>query len=178
MQLQDIVKFRSDRLFHGAVNIDWFNSDNQAFCEQAAEAFVFHGPDYHGVQQQDVGNSHGHRLRDTAGFAASIVRRCYGQEDTPFTLAIAGYGTGKSHLALTLAKLLSNPDSPVSRNIRKAILEADRSTGEEINAIFHENRKPCLVVAINGIGSFDLVSEFTRQIILQLKQHELSTRSV
>lgn len=56
VQLQDIVQFRSDRLFHGTVNIDWFQSDNQDFCEQAAEAFVFHGPDYHGVQQQDVGD--------------------------------------------------------------------------------------------------------------------------
>jgi len=96
--LRDIVKFRSDRLFNGAVNIGWLESDD-ARTRAAASAFVFHGPAYHGVSQADIGAAHKHRLQDTANFARSLIRRSYGIEDQPFTLAIAGYGTGKSHLA-------------------------------------------------------------------------------
>ena len=99
--LHNFVSFRGDRLFNGAVNIDWFARD-ESRARSAASAFVFHGPAYHGVSQVDVGVSHGHRLQDTASFAQSIIRRCYGIEDQPFSLAIAGYGTGKSHLGLTL----------------------------------------------------------------------------
>ena len=48
-------------------------------------------------------------------FVQSIVRRSLGIEEQPFTLAIAGYGTGKSHLALTLATLLREPSRARSR---------------------------------------------------------------
>src|SRR5437667_355568 len=106
--LYELVKFRGDKLFNGAVNIDWFGTD-EIRARAASDAFVFHGPKYHGVSQADVGTTHGHQLQDTATFALSLVRRCYGIEDQPFTLAIAGYGTGKSHLGLTLASLLRDP---------------------------------------------------------------------
>ncbi|MFI4963362.1 MAG: hypothetical protein ACHP6H_05855, partial [Legionellales bacterium] len=99
-KLSDIIRFRGDRLFNGAVNINWFGADEPK-AKIASEAFVFHGPKYHGVQQKDVGTQHGHNLIDTASFTRSVIRRCYGFEDQPFTLAIAGYGTGKSHLGLT-----------------------------------------------------------------------------
>ena len=101
----DYIRFQDERLFEGAVNLDWWN-ENPDRAKKAASAFVFHGPTYHGVTQEDVGDAHGHRLQDTAGFTHSIVRSCVGLEDKPFTMAIAGYGTGKSHLALTLAELL------------------------------------------------------------------------
>ena len=52
--LQDLVKFRGDRLFNGAVNVDWFLTDDIKRTS-AAKAFLFHGPEYHGVTQQDVG---------------------------------------------------------------------------------------------------------------------------
>ena len=114
--LKDIVRFRGDRLFDGAANLSWFWDDVEK-SHQAAESFVFHGPQYHGVQQSDIGISHGHQLQDTATFTKNIVNTCYGDKGQPFTLAIAGYGTGKSHLALTIANLLSNPDSDVTKNI-------------------------------------------------------------
>ncbi len=178
MQLQDVVRFRSDRLFNGAVNIDWFRDVDQNRRVAAAEAFVFHGKNYHGVAQQDVGLSHGHRLRDTASFTCSVLRRCYGYEDVPFTLAIAGYGTGKSHIGLTLATLLSDPESQVAQNILNGIMVADSSAGAEISAILKEVHQPCLVVAINGIGHFDLISEITGQLMAQLKHHQLPTHPI
>src|ERR1039458_5623978 len=160
--LRDRVVFRGDRLFNGAVNIGWFGTDPNR-TQSAASAFVFHGPAYHGVSQADVGSEHGHRLQDTATFALSVVRRSYGIEDQPFTLAIAGYGTGKSHLALSLASLLSDPDSQVARGVLSAIEAADKAIGAEIRAILHEANKPCLVVALNGMRSFDLTPEIRPQ---------------
>jgi len=175
--LQELVRFRADKLFNGAVNIDWFGTDEQR-ASAASEAYVFHGPQYHGVSQADVGVEHGHRLVDTATFALSIIRRSYGIEDQPFTLAIAGYGTGKSHLALSLASLLSDPDSQVARGVLSAIEAADKAIGAEIRAILHEANRPCLVVALNGMKSFDLTTEITRQIIRQLTRRSIETRAL
>ena len=168
--LVELVRFRGDKLFNGAVNIDWFGTD-EVRARSATDAFVFHGPKYHGVSQADVGTAHGHRLADTATFALSVVRRCYGIEDQPFTLAMAGYGTGKSHLGLTLASLLSKPQDEGSLTALRSIESADAAIGSEIRAIVQEAGKPCLVVALNGMKSFDLTTEVTQQIVQQLKQH-------
>jgi hypothetical protein len=175
--LRELIRFRSDKLFNGAVNVDWFGADDTR-AKSASEAFVFHGPKYHGVSQADVGVEHGHQLLDTASFALSIVRRCYGIEDQPFTLAIAGYGTGKSHLGLTIASLLSEPEGNSAQAILTSIETADRAIGAEIRAILREVGQPCLVVALNGMKSFDLTTELTRQIIRQLKRRNLETRSL
>lgn len=174
-RLKDIVKFRGDRLFNGAVNIGWFDSDASR-TRAAAEAFVFHGPTYHGVSQDDVGVSHGHRLQDTVSFTRSLIRRCYGIEDQPFTLAIAGYGTGKSHLGLTLAALLRNPEEYIADMVLSGLDRADQAIGSEIRTILGEARQPCLVVALNGMQSFDLTTEVTRQILQQIKISGLDTR--
>ena len=51
-----------------------------------------------------------HKLVDTASFTLELLERISGKTiDEPFALAIAGYGTGKSHLGVTLASLLGNP---------------------------------------------------------------------
>jgi hypothetical protein len=168
-QLNNIVRFRGDRLFNGAVSIGWFGTDNTK-SQVASQAFVFHGPKYHGVQQEDVGTLHGHRLQDTASFTRAIVQRCYGVEDQPFTLAIAGYGTGKSHLGLTLANLLSSPGDQTAKNILAAIEAADADISEDIRLILRESSKPCLAIALNGMQSFDFAAEFTKQIVRILKR--------
>jgi len=172
--LHDLVRFRGDKLFHGAVNIDWFSTD-ESRSRQASESFVFHGPEYHGVSQADVGTTHGHRLVDTASFVRSIVRRCYGQEEEPFTLAIAGYGTGKSHLGLTVASLLSEPRSETAQTVLAGIEAADATIGHDVRALLLEADQPCLVVALNGMRSFDLTNELTQQILRQLTDHGLDT---
>lgn len=167
-KLNDIVHFRGDRLFHGAVDISWFGTDADK-AKAASEAFVFHGPKYHGVQQEDVGTEHGYQLVDTASLARSVVRRCYGIEDVPFTLAIAGYGTGKSHIGLTLASLLSNPHGKIAQTILNAIEAADADIGSDIGLVLQEAKQPCLVLTLNGMQSFDFAAEITRQVVQTLK---------
>lgn len=175
LRLKDVIKFRGDRLFNGAVNIDWYSTD-EVRTKTAAEAFIFHGPQYHGVTQADVDTSHGYPLQDTASFSRSVVRRCYGIEDQPFTLAIAGYGTGKSHLGLTLASLLNNPRGAIARSVLSNIATADKEIGSDIKAILHETNQPCLVIALNGMRSFDLTAEVTKQIISDIKIRGLDSK--
>jgi len=89
--------------------------------------------------------------------------------------AIAGYGTGKSHLALTLATLLAQPSGAIAESIVSAIKAADANIGDEVQAMLQEEGQPCLIVALNGMRNFDLTAEVTRQIILQLKAQNLDT---
>jgi hypothetical protein len=173
--LGDTVRFRGDKLFNGAVNIDWLETDKTKALA-ASSAFVFHGPNYHAVSQTDIGTSHGHRLQDTASFVRAIFRRCYGLEEQPFTLAIAGYGTGKSHLGLTLGRLLGNPTGIEADDILSGIESADREIAADLKILIAEVSQPCLVVALNGMQSFDLAAEVSRQIMNQVKDHDLDTR--
>lgn len=172
--LGDLVRFQDERLFEGAVNLDWLN-DNPKRADQAASAFVFHGPTYHGVTQEEVGAAHGHRLQDTASFTHSIIRSCVGLSEKPFTLAIAGYGTGKSHLALTLASLLGNPESQTSETIIQGLKNADRSLGNQIEKLARDMGKPCLVLSLNGMENYDLTAEMSRQILDQVQKHNADT---
>jgi hypothetical protein len=173
--LGDIVRFRGDKLFNGAVSIDWIETD-EAKASAASSAFVFHGPAYHGVTQTDIGISHGHSLQDTASFVKAIFYRCYGLEEQPFTLAIAGYGTGKSHLGLTLGRILGNPTGKEADDILLGIESADQEIAATLKTLIAEVRQPCLVVALNGMQSFDLVTEVSRQIMNQVKKHDLDSR--
>lgn len=56
IQLKDLVVFRNDLYFDGAVQADWFYQSQQA--EAVAKSFVFHGPKimpYHKVMLVVVG---------------------------------------------------------------------------------------------------------------------------
>ena len=76
MQLSQVVSFRKDLLFHGAVQINWLETDPEQ-AKKAAQHYVFHGPDYHGVGQDDfLGSSH--QLVDTASFVKDILERLVG----------------------------------------------------------------------------------------------------
>jgi len=176
-KLNEIIRFQNERLFNGAVNLDWF-LDNPEQAQSAADAFVFHGPTYHGVTQKDVGDSHGHQLQDTASFTHSIIRSCAGLTEKPFTLAIAGYGTGKSHLALTLAQMLGIPDSKSTDSILSGLKNADELIGAEIEKMLKRMGKPCLILALNGMRNFDLAAEISRQILIQLRERGLDTTAI
>ena len=149
MKYCDIVSFRKDLLFEGAVQISWFEN-NERLANKAAEHYVFHGPDYHGVIHDDFVSSE-HALIDTANFTLDILKRVNGLiADEPFAFAIAGYGTGKSHLGVTLATLLSKPRSGVANKILANIALADKKIGSEAKKIIDSMNKPFLVVTING----------------------------
>lgn len=173
MRLSDVVTFRKDLLFNGAVQTSWLENDKKQALK-AAEHFVFHGPDYHGVVEDDfVGSTH--KLVDTANFVLEVVKRLNGDiSDDPFMLAIAGYGTGKSHLALTLASLVSEPNSSTSQKILSNIFRASNNIGREVTKLL-KNKQPYLVVTINGMHDFDLSNEIIRQVLIELNNNGLDT---
>ncbi len=173
MKVGDVVSFRKDLLFNGAVQIGWFEND-RGRADEASKHYIFHGPDYHGVSQTDYEGSY--KLVDTASFTWDLLQQLTGNAtDEPFALAIAGYGTGKSHLGVTLASLLSSPTSKVARSVIKNITMADAMIGNQVRDIINSINQPYLVVTINGMRDFDLSNEITRQVLLFLNQHGLDT---
>ncbi|MGI6544044.1 MAG: hypothetical protein ACOX44_13500 [Limnochordia bacterium] len=148
----DILQFREDLFFDGAVQLDWFY-DKELGCE-VAKAFVFHGPQYFGVDSEDIGVK-SHQLIDTCSFSRLIADYLNGDTDgkTPMLMGIAGYGTGKSHLALSLSTLFSGHDPSTARQIIYNIKQADEDIGLDI-----EKRltKPNLIIALNGMRDFNL----------------------
>lgn len=147
MRFDEILSFRSDLYFEGAVQADWFYNPSQS--KKVSESFVFHGPQNHAVTTEEVGYRN---LIDTASFAQKIVEKLEdsGEHDNPFTLAIAGYGTGKSHLAVTLSEFLSGPSfhPDVYHSILANIKKADPGIGREIQNSFTSKN---LVLTLNGL---------------------------
>ena len=165
-RLGSVLRFRDDKLFQGAVNISWFYQDRDR-AQAAATAFVFHGPRYHGVPRQE--DYHEHSLTDTATFAYSILSQACGKGEQPFKMAVAGYGTGKSHLALALAELLHTPESSAGRAVLESIAAADDELGQECRILLNEQGKPSLVIPLNGMREFPLLPEILRRVTASLR---------
>ena len=171
-RLGDVIRFRDDKLFQGAVDISWFSRDRNN-SQAAAASFVFHGPRYHGAHQEGYRE---HKLTDTATFACSIVTQACGKGEQPFKMAVAGYGTGKSHLSLALAELLHAPESAAGQAVLEGITAADEDLGQECRILLSEESKPSLVIALNGMREFPLMSETIHIVIEALRAdgHETS----
>lgn len=165
-RLGSVLRFRDDKLFQGAVDISWFYQDRDR-AQAAATAFVFHGPRYHGVPRQE--DYHEHSLTDTATFAYSILSQACGKGEQPFKMAVAGYGTGKSHLALALAELLHTPESSAGRAVLESIAAADDELGQECRILLNEQGKPSLVIPLNGMREFPLLPEILRRVTASLR---------
>ena len=88
-----------------------------------------------------------------------------GDTDEPFIISIAGYGTGKSHLALTLALCFRDRSQRYHSRFWRISSLADAQIGQCVqNSIAHLREQPFLVVALNGMEDFDLSNEISRQI--------------
>ena len=100
MRIGDIIAFRKDLYFEGAVQADWFYSPEKA--AKVSENFVFHGKDYYGVEAKSKA-----KTIDTISLVRTLSQKFDDESANPLSLAIADYGTGKSHLAVTLGQLFS-----------------------------------------------------------------------
>lgn len=173
LTVQDIVVFRKDKLFNGAVDTEWFYSDkNKSLI--AAKNYVFHGPNSHAVLDDDVHSSH--KLVDTATFTRNLLKKSYGDGEAAFSMVIAGYGSGKSHLALTLSHLLHDGPDDVSTAILSALEQADQAIADDIRELMAQDTRPALVVPINGMDSFNLLDGLTKRIcsVLVQDKHDLA----
>ena len=168
MIVRDIVSFSKDNFYNGAVQTEWFYDSGKR--NAIAESYVFHGPKYYGVSQADV-RTEKHKLIDTASFAQKLTDKLYSDKpDNCFVMNIAGYGTGKSHLAVCLGTLFSD-NTLVSQTIATNISEADSEIGEYIKK---RNDGRNLVVVLNGMNNFNLDAEMLRCVRLSLRQSGVS----
>lgn len=82
-KLSDIVDFRRDLFFDGAVQISWFETD-PVRRDKAAANFVFHGPQYHGVSEKDLPDAGGFPLTDMVRFTYELLNALDVQTDATF----------------------------------------------------------------------------------------------
>ena len=173
ISLNQAVQFDISRLFNGAIDVDWLVNDPN-IAASVARSFVFHGPAYHGVTQTDVIET-GHKLIDSASFVKETVQGLVSGEANAFTLAIAGFGSGKSHMAVTLTELLETQDVAHRATILKNLAQADASIAEHVERLLPEVEEKVLVITLNGMKNFDLASQLLKQAKGKLQKRHLST---
>ena len=167
MRIGDILAFNKKSYFNGAIQAEWFY--DKRLAGDIAASYVFHGPRYYGVSSQDV-QSGQHLLMDTVSYTSMIAGHISSGQANSFIMTIAGYGTGKSHLAVTLGALFSGHDQS-RRLILENIKSVEYTKGEEIAAELGDART--LVIALNGMNNFNLDHEVLTCARKALQQHGL-----
>ena len=179
MKVSDLIRFRSDLFFDGAVQLLWAD-DHLKRAKEAAQSFVFHGPRYHGGNKE--GNTDEiYRLTDTATLTSDLLNRIAEEpsaHSNPFSLAIAGYGSGKSHFALALTSLLREPHSALSEQILSNLALAEPLVAEGARQALGKIEKPALVIALDGTGNFNLGNALSASLFRSLKEHQIDDRSL
>ena len=167
--INNILTLKKDVVFGGAVQTDWYYDKDKS--KIISENFIFHGPNFFGVTQEDI-EFKSHKLMDTCSYADMIANKLYEDEGSPIVLTIAGYGTGKSHLAITLGSLFSiTNDDLDAQNILKQIKSADIDIAKKIES---KLIKPNLVIVLNGMKDFNLNYEILNTAKQVLKNYGYS----
>nr|WP_321306843.1 hypothetical protein [uncultured Sphaerochaeta sp.] len=156
--LQDIVKYHGDRLFNGAIDLDWF-LHNSVKAAEVAEAYIFHGKQYHDLNYLDKSVVAGKHLTDSISMVKEVINSIT-NIDNEFMLAIAGYGAGKSHFALMLANLLGSNNLETKNTIIEHIRQIDEAEAQQIKDVLAKDNRPTLVIPINGMRNCNLQQEF------------------
>lgn len=182
MKVGELVSFNSEFFFEGAVQLRWID-ERPAQAQNAAQAFVFHGPRYHGAADaESEGIEGGYRLKDSASFVcdllASLQAGLKGEEVNPYYLVVAGYGSGKSHLALTTASLLGDPESDTSNKIVARITDVDADIGKAVQADLANLLKPVLVLTLDGMAGFHLGNALSRNVLTQLSRYGVDAGAI
>ena len=154
MKINDILAFNKERYFNGAIQAEWFYDPHLSY--EIGSSYVFHSPRYYGVSNQDV-QAGEHKLMDTVSFTSMISDRVTGRNSNGFVMTIAGYGTGKSHLAVTLGKLFSGDDERTREAILNNICDIEPRIGQTLRQDVQPSRN--LVIILNGMNNFNLDHE-------------------
>lgn len=166
LQIRDIIEFDRKKYFGGAVQASWFYDTDNVY--DITESYVFHGSKYHGVNSNETINNR-YKLYDTASYTLELFKKVGETESNRFCMTIAGYGTGKSHLAVVLASLLSGHDKQLRGKAIQRIRSVDKNIATKIEEYTDEN----LVLVYNGMNNFNLDHETLRIARIALAQHGL-----
>lgn len=167
MLIKDLIHFRDDIFFEGAVQLCWYQKKISLF-KLAAENFVFHGPRFHSADDIEPE----HVLKDPITLLLSLLSHFTDdevEESNPFTLTIAGYGSGKSHFALTSALLFGKRNSSSKKKILKNIRDVYEGGANAIDDQLSKLKKSLFVIAIDGMANFNLGQEFVTIVLRQLE---------
>ncbi len=167
MKLGEILKFRKDLYFEGAVQADWFYTPDRA--AKVAENFVFHGKKYFGIEEQGTESK---KRIDTISLVEELVSKLNDDRSNALSLAIADYGTGKSHLAVTMAQLFSGKNymNDTFEKILSNIRNIDSDAADRIYELLSGRN---FVMVINGMRDFNLHSEILKAAQKSLKLYGL-----
>ncbi|MFC1702457.1 hypothetical protein ACFL1J_06935, partial [Pseudomonadota bacterium] len=88
------------------------------------------------------------------------------------------YGSGKSHLALTCATLLAEPNGGTAEVIVKQITQADTKIGQIVAQQVAAMDKPALVLPLDGMAGFHLGNALSRAVFQQLRRHDVDTGAI
>ena len=165
MKLGEILEFKRELYFEGAVQADWFYDREKSV--RVAENFVFHGSDYFG------GEDGQRKTIDTISLVKELAGKLGDEQSNPLTLAIADYGTGKSHFAVTLGQLFSGYDymPETFDRIIKNINMIDKESASFIRESCYDRN---FVMVINGMRDFNLHYEILRAAERSLRLYGLS----
>ncbi len=172
MQIGEVVRFQEGQFFNGAVQLGWVQ-DHPDLAQKVARSFVFHGPRYHGgAGAEQEGIEGAYRLKDTASFLRDLLgsmqaAEC-GQETNPYWLAVAGYGSGKSHLSVAIAEMLAAPDGATAAQVLEQVRNADADIGANLGERLAALGKPVLVLPLDGSRRFHLGVALSRVVFTQL----------
>lgn len=168
MELGKILEFRKDLYFEGAVQADWFYSQEKA--AKVAENFVFHGKTYYGVEDQGIGSK---KRIDTISLVKDLVEKLNDDKSNALSLAIADYGTGKSHLAVTLAQIFSGSNY-MPESYEKILSNISNIDSEAADVIRANTKGRNFVMVLNGMRDFNLHSEILRAAQRSMSVYGLS----
>ena len=182
IKIGDLVRFHEEHFFEGAVQLRW-TQERPEHSQQAARAFVFHGPRYHGASEaRQDGIEGGYRLKDSASLLRDLLDSIHGglqgEDHNPYWLVVAGYGAGKSHLALTCATLLDQPDAAIAQEIMQNIVRADQDIGQQVSTAVAALSKPVLVLSLDGMAGFHLGNALSQATFAQLRRHGVDTGAI
>ena len=182
MKVGDLVSFHTENFFEGAVQLRWVD-ERKAQAVKAAEAFVFHGPRYHAASDAESdGIEGGYKLKDSVSFVRDLLGSIHaglsGEEVNPYWLVVAGYGSGKSHLALTSATLLGDPQGGIANKIVSNISQADADISKIIQADVAKLVKPVLVLTLDGMAGFHLGNALSHAVMTQLRRYGVDAGAI
>jgi len=181
MKIGNLIHFHDERFFDGAVQLRWVETQPEK-ARQATEAFVFHGPRYHGANTaENDGIEEGYRLKDSASFIRDLIHSLQaglrGEEENPYWMVVAGYGSGKSHLALTCATLLGK-QAGVTESVLEHIEQADADLGAEVREQISRLDKPVLVLPLDGMAGFHLGNALSQAVFAQLRHYGIDASAI
>ena len=168
MLVNDILEFNKKKYFNGAVQANWFYDNDKVY--DVTSSYVFHGPKYHGVDQQETGSLN-YKLNDTASYLLRIAKKSSEKESNRFNMTIAGYGTGKTHFAVAMASFLSGHNNLLRQTVIENVKTADKSIASKLQSYKGKN----LILVLNGMKDFNLNSEILSVTKKALEQHGISS---